>query len=271
MKLGRIVSFAFCWAAFAQTTEPSKEVEQALRTRVEAFYQASVTGKFKQALLLVTDDSVDHYLQKGSSKFDSCETVKITFASDLTSANVLEKCQGEVRFRGLTQHPSFPITSRWKIVDGQWFWYWAEPTEAVTPFGVSKITSDPTRGVTPQVPDGKKVATGMYDSIKLDRATVNLSTSRVSEDTIYLTNGLPGSISLSLPTLNQPGLRIEADKLDVDAGEKVGIVFKYDVNDPAIACMDCLKKLHGPVSAVLRIIPTGQIFPISINFVNSEK
>jgi len=273
MKLQNVVLIAAGLVCSAQTQEaPPKEVEAALRAHVDQFYQASVTGKFKQALLLVADDSMDHFLELGASKFDACETVKITFSEDFQRAEVVEKCKGDVTFHGLEQHPSFPVTSRWKIVDGQWMWYWVQPTEIMTPFGPQKLVPDqPAAGAAPQLPDARKLAGGIFDSVKLDRTSVNLSTSRVSEDAIYITNGLPGGISLSLPTTNQPGLRIVADKTDLAAGEKVRIVFKYDVNDPAIACMDCLKKLHGPVTAQLRIVPTGQVFPISINFVNGEK
>lgn len=277
MKLLFIAPLAAGLLCFAQTPGDSlkkegapKEIEAALRANVDRFYQASVSGKFKQALLLVAEDSLDHFLEEGASKFDACETVNIRFAPDFKTAEVLEKCKGEVHFHGLDQHPSFPITSRWKIVDGQWLWYWVQPTEVMTPFGVSKITPNESAATAPQVPDGKKLASGIFDSVKLDRASVNLSTAHVSEDAIYVTNGLPGGISLSLQSTNQPGLRITADKTDLGAGEKVRIVFKYDVNDPAIACLDCLKKLRGPVPVELRIIPTGQIFPISINFVSGE-
>ena len=273
MKLQSVVLIAAGFTCYAQTPEgPPKEVEAALRAHVDQFYQAGVSGKFKQALLLVADDSMDRFLQEGASKYDACETVKITFSGDFQTANVVEKCRGEIHFHGLVQHPSFPVTSSWKIVDGQWLWYWVEPTEVMTPFGPQRLAPNPpAASAAPQVPDGKELASGIFESVKLDRSSVNLSTSHVSEDAIYLTNGLPGGISLSLPTTNQPGLHIVADKTDLGAGEKVRIVFKYDVNDPAIACLNCLKKLHGPVTTELRIVPTGQVFPISINFVNGEK
>jgi len=267
-----VVALAACFLCVAQTPKaPPKEVEAALRANIDKFYQARVSGKFKQALALIADDSIDHFLEEGSSKLEACETVQITFSADFKTADVLEKCKGDIRFHGLRQHPTFPTTSRWKIVDGQWLWYWVQPTEVATPFGVSKVTPDTTATAKPQIPDGKELASGIFNSVKLDRTNVNLSTSQVGEDVIYLTNGLPGGISLSLPSTNQPGLSITADKTDLGAGEKVRIVFKYNVNDPAIACLDCLKKLHGPVMAELRIIPTGQIIPISINFVNGEK
>lgn len=273
MKFLGILSFAVCYVCAAQTPDAApKEVESALRARVEQFYQASVSGKFKQALLLVADDSLDHFLEEGSSKVESCETVKITFSTDFTTAEVLEKCKGNIHFHGLEQRPSIPITTRWKIIDGQWFWYWVQPEIVTTPFGPSKYNSDGKPAAdAPQLPDARRLSAGIYESVKLDRHSVNLSTSEVSQDAIYVTNGLPGGISLLLPTTNQPGLRIVADKTELGAGEKAKILFKYDVNDPAIACFDCLKKLHGPVMTELRIIPTGQVFPISINFVSGEK
>jgi len=275
MKLPWIVPAAVWFVravCSAQTPDAApKEVEEALRARVDQFYQNSVNGKFKQVLTLVAEDSVDHFLQEGASKFDACENVKVTFSADFTTAEVVEKCKGDIKFHGLEQHPTFPVSSRWKIVDGQWFWYWVKPDMVDTPFGPSKYPDENPASGAPQMPDARKLADEMYQSVKLDRNSVNLSTSGASEDAIYITNGLHGGISLSLPTSNQPGLKIIADKLDLAAGDKTRIVFKYDVNDPAIACMDCLKKLHGPVMTELRIIPTGQILPVSINFVNGAK
>jgi hypothetical protein len=272
MKLLKVVPIAVWFVCAAQTPQaPPKDVEEALRARVDQFYQASVTGKFKQALLLVAEDSVDHFLQEGASKFDSCENVKLTFSADFSTAEVVEKCKGDVSFHGLEQHPSFPVTSRWKNVNGQWFWYWVHPDMVMTPFGPAKYPDEnPTAGA-PQLPDARRLPAGIFESVKLDRNSVNLSTSEVSQDAIYITNGMPGGISLSLPTTNQPGLKIVADKTELGAGEKTRIVFKYDVNDPAIACLDCLRKLHGPVRTELRIVPTGQVFPISINFGNGSK
>jgi hypothetical protein len=271
MKLQKILPAAVCFMCAAQTPDgPPKDVEEALRARVDQFYQSSVSGKFKQVLTLVAEDSVDHFLQEGASKFDACENVKITFSPDFTTAEVVEKCKGDIKFHGLEQHPTFPVSSRWKLVDGQWFWYWVKPDMVATPFGPSKYPDDKPAGDAPPLPDARRLADGMYQSVKLDRNTVNLSTSEMSQDAIYITNGLPGGISLSLPITNQPGLKIIVDKTDLAAGEKARILFKYDVNDPAIACMDCLKKLHGPVMTELRIIPTGQVFQISINFVNGK-
>src|SRR5271165_4851797 len=98
MKLGWFVPAAVwfvCAVGTAQTPDgPPKDVEEALRARVDQFYQNSVNGKFKQVLTLVAEDSVDHFLQEGASKFDACENVKITFSADFTTAEVVEKCKG---------------------------------------------------------------------------------------------------------------------------------------------------------------------------------
>jgi hypothetical protein len=274
MKLQRVLlSAGLCFSGSAQTPDAApKEVEDALRARIDQFFQASVSGKFRQALPLVAEDSIDKFLQDGANKHDSCETTKITFSDGFTKADVIEKCKGVLRFHGVEQHPSIPVTSRWKVIDGQWFWYWAEGTEVRTPFGVSKVDSNAkTAGAVPTLPDGKKLASGIFESIKIDRKSVNLSVSKVSQDAITVTNGLPGGISLSLPTPTQPGLSITSGKTDLGAGEGTQIVFKYDVNDPAIACMSCTKKIRGPVMAEIRILPTGQVFPIAINFTSDDE
>src|SRR5271169_2302993 len=104
MKLTWIVPAAVwsvCAVCAAQTPDAApKEVEEALRARVDQFYQSSVSGKFKQVLTLVAEDSQDHFLQEGASKFDACENVKITLSPDFTTAEVLEKCKGDIKFHG---------------------------------------------------------------------------------------------------------------------------------------------------------------------------
>src|SRR5579862_6600434 len=94
---------AFTFVAFAQKAtdwvdQAPPEVEQALRARVEQYYNAFIAGKFKEAYLLVADDSQDAFLVADKAQYKSCETVKRRYADSFSKASVLESCKSDWNF-----------------------------------------------------------------------------------------------------------------------------------------------------------------------------
>jgi len=78
-----------CFLAFAQRpTVPPKneapwvpsekappEVNEALRARIDKFYGAFMKGKFREAYLLVSEDSQDAFMESSKDTYTSCETI----------------------------------------------------------------------------------------------------------------------------------------------------------------------------------------------------
>ena len=274
--LRRLPIALFFAPLFAQDASP--DVDAALRARVDRFYQAHVSGKFREAIPVVADESQDWFIGSGKESYKSCQTTKIEYSENFTKALVTETCQGEYRVHGHRMPVSLPIPSHWKIVDGQWFWYYIKETEIRTPFGLARITpdNDPDAAAhdtsKPIIPNSPlMLAQNILQSIKIDKSEIKLVSSKANEDAVEVTNGMPGPISISVDNLGQAGLRVKLDKSDVKAGEKARVVFRYDPEDPLVQCGDCAKHVSGTVTAQLRVQPTGQVFPINIVIIRNDQ
>ena len=64
-------------------------IDEALRARVGKFYRAFVAGKFKQAYLLVADDSQDKFFELSKDEYKSFEIIKINYSENFTKAAVV--------------------------------------------------------------------------------------------------------------------------------------------------------------------------------------
>ena len=260
---------------FAQDASP--DVDAALRARVDRFYQAHVSGKFREAIPVVADESQDWFIGSGKESYKSCQTTKIEYSENSTKALVTETCQGEYRVHGHRMPVSLPIPSHWKIVDGQWFWYYIRETEVRTPFGIARITpdNDPDAAAhdtsKPIIPANPlMLARDILQSIKIDKTEIRLEAGKANEDAIEVTNGMSGSISISVDNPGQAGLTVKPDKTELKARETARVVFRYNPEDPLLQCGDCAKHVNGTVTAQLRVQPTGQVFPINIIITRRE-
>src|ERR1700730_858637 len=136
--------------AFGQEATTSEnvppEVDQALRARVTQFYSANISGKWRDAFQVVADDMQDAYMAASKDTYDKCDTVKIPYAGNFTKATVRENCHGEYRWHNSHIPATIPLTSTWKVVDGQWYWYWLQPTQVMPPWGLSTVPPDDPKG-----------------------------------------------------------------------------------------------------------------------------
>jgi hypothetical protein len=114
-------------------------------------------------------------------------------------------------------------------------------------------------------------ARGILAKVTVEPSTVTLRTSESSHAEVRVRNAMPGTISLSVDNLPQPGLKITPAKTQLNANEEVVVAFDYRVDDAAIACSDCAKRLHGTATAQLRIQPTNQVLPVTIVFTRSDE
>src|SRR6266849_1458884 len=87
MKTLKAVLFlATCSLGFSQDSSDLFEkapppIDEALRARVDKFYQSYVTGKFREAFALVAEDSQDAYFAAPKPQFKKCETIRINCRS----------------------------------------------------------------------------------------------------------------------------------------------------------------------------------------------
>jgi hypothetical protein len=245
-------------------------IDEALRARVAKFYQAYMDGKFRDAYLLVADDSQDAFLQADKDKYQGCQTVKIAYSDIFTKATVIESCKGYWKWHGQNTLTTFPLTTTWKIEKEQWCWYYVKPKFVPSPFSPTGFVPVPDdvdqKNVSILPSDLNTAAQGILAKVKVDKQIVHLRSDESSQDVVHIRNEMPGSITLSLEPVSVPGLKVTLGKTQLQANEETTVVFDYRLDSPEIACVDCAKKIAGTPTALLHVSPTGQHFPLKIIF-----
>lgn len=280
MKTLKAVLFlATCSLGFSQESSDLFEkapppIDEALRARVDKFYQAHVAGKFREAFALVAEDSQDAFFAASKAQFKKCETIRINWSEQFTKAKVVESCDGEFRFHGQSVPVKRPMTSDWKLEDGQWYWCYVKPDVRPTPFsptGFAPLPDATPGGSAGKLPSSDEVnglAAGILQRVKVDKTTIKLRSDESSKDELHVRNEMPGPISFTVGEVALPGLKITPAKTELQANEETTVLFEYRLNDTSIACVDCAKKIQSTVASGLKIQPTGQFFPIEIVFAN---
>jgi hypothetical protein len=250
-------------------------IDEALRARVSKFYDAFVAGKFKDAYLLVANDSQDAFFELSKDQYKSFEIIKIRYSENFTKAAVVTAIKSDWRWHGVVTPTTFPLTSNWKVEDGEWNWHYVKPTMAATPFSPTGFVPIP-----PETPAANAsaipshtigTAQGILSKVGVDKRTVRLRSYETSQDVVHVRNDMPGQVTLNLDKLDMPGLKITVAKAQLQAHEETTILFEWRLDDPAILCADCAKKMSGNPTVQLRIAPTAQVFPINILFENAPQ
>ena len=248
-------------------------VDEALRARVDKYYGAFVAGKFKEAYLMVADDSQDKFFELDKTQYKSCEITKTNYSDNFTKATVVTSCKSEWRWRGTVFPATLPLTSNWELIDGQWFWHYQKPTMVPSPFsptGFVPVPKETSRqdlsGLIPK--DIPGAAKAILAQVGIDRPFVRLHSYETSQDVVHVHNDMPGGVSLTLEKPNMAGLKVTVEKTVLKAHDETTISFEWRLDDPAIQCLDCAKKMVGHVAVKLHIAPTGQVFPIDVGFEN---
>lgn len=249
-------------------------VDEALRGRVAQYYHAFTEGKFKDAYLLVADDSQNAFMASDKDQYKSCETIKIRYEDHFSKATVVESCKTEWEWHGIRTPTTFPITSTWRIEDGKWCWYYTKPKQMPFPFSptgfipIPAQTEEAREAGFPK--DMQKAALNILSKITLDKEVVHLLPDQTSTDVIHIHNGMPGEIQLQTDKLAIPGMTVTLGKSKLEANQDTTLTFEYNLSAKDIACIDCAKKIRGNPFVALHVIPTGQIFNISVLFGANE-
>jgi hypothetical protein len=241
-------------------------IDEALRAQVDKFYQAFIAGKFKDAYLMVADDSQDKFFELPKEQYKGCEIIKVHYTENFTKAAVVTSCKADWRFHGTVVLTTFPLTSNWEVVDGKWFWHYEKPTMVASPFsptGFVPVPADSTPNPAALVPkDIPGAAQAILAKVSVDKASVLLRSYEASQDVVHVRNDMPGQVRLKLDQPDLPGLKVSLGKTDLKAHEETTIVFEWRLDDAA-------KKTNARTTVQLHIEPTGQVFPISVAFDNT--
>src|SRR5580692_4431046 len=93
---------AFAATGFSQTPPP--EVDKALRTRVNDFFQCHVDGNFRKAYEMVAEDTKDYYFAVMKIRLKSFQLTSVKYSDDFKKATVDLNTDQEIR------RPEFPGT-----------------------------------------------------------------------------------------------------------------------------------------------------------------
>ncbi len=267
----------FCCLAFAQDSDlfdkAPPAIDEALRARVEAFYQAHVDGKFRQADQYVAEEAKDKFFAAEKPHYKGCQISKITYSDNFTKADAVVACKNEVSFHGERIVATMPALSHWRVENGQWMFYYPPRGEMVTPFGIMKEgpAAEASSGANQAVSvakDPAAAARSILAQVHLDTNAVTVDQTRSSKQEIHVKNGMPGHITVSVDKTGIPGLTITPVKPDLGPGEETAVVVEFNFNDPGITCQDCLVHpgVRPPATVLMHISPTAQQFPIQITF-----
>jgi hypothetical protein len=236
------------------------ELDTALRARISKFYQAHVDGKFREAYELVAEDSKDIFFAAEKPRYRSFNVLKIDYSDNFTKAKAVVACETEASMFGNRFNVQMPVTSLWKLVDGQWYWYTLPPSdEVITPAGVMKP------GPAPQTGHWKELGTrapripALQTMVRADKSQVNLNLHRESSDTVRITNPLPGPVTLSLEYQAVPGLEVKLDREQLGANETAVVTFRSRLQGEVPS---------GDITVYVRVMPTAQLIPIHVMLVS---
>ncbi len=239
------------------------ELDKALRARVSQFYQAHVDAKYRLADLVVSEDSKDLFFAAPKPKYDGFEIVRINYWPDFSKAEAVVATKGSWYIRGQKMPVTMPLTSNWKVVDGQWFWYVVPVKEYATPFGpMHRDNADspaaPATAVAAIPGDPRVLAEQILSSVKVDLNEVMLSSYEPATAQVHVSNGMQGNITLRADIDGAfPGLSLEFDQTTIAAGKAATLTIKCDPKD---------KAAKPTLTARIYVDPTNQIIPVKLMF-----
>jgi hypothetical protein len=250
-----------------EAPKPPEEVDKALRSRIDFFYQAHVNGKFRLADQAVAEESKDDFFAAPKRRYEKCEIRQIAYSEDFSTAHVVELCKTEMMVHGTRFPITAPIPSDWKQQDGQWYLFYKKVDQIQTPFGPMKVR-DPKEAAAAGAPaplpriDPAALARDILKQVRLDRSEVVLDPTREGSAELKIQNGMPGAIQVSIVSSAEvEGLSVALDRSDVPAGATGAVSVRFKPGDQVPS---------GSAQYRVLVQPTGQFLPFAVKFVHSN-
>lgn len=242
-------------AAGASKTAP-KDVEDALRGRVQQFYQDMVDKKFRAAEELVAPESRDTYYVNEKPTIEDFRVEGISWEDNFTTANLTMVSKTKIRSPRVGEYEeNVPYASHWKFENGQWYWFIPRVTVRETPFGVMKVDPGVAEGsgmdlkaMIAKGPTEKDVQRG----VDADRMEVKLNGNKSQE--IKIENKLPGRVTLSAEIVSGSGFDVTLRDSGLDGSGKTRLI---------------ISRRRGvefkPGKLAVMVQPTGQVLQIAVD------
>jgi len=276
MRKTAVVGIVLAGALLAWGQNPAElfekappDIDEALRARINKFYQYHVEGKFRAADALVAEDSKDVFFGADKQRCRSFAIAKITYSDNFTRASAMVICDTEMMMPPVGLIPiKMPIRSLWKVENGEWYWY-VEPappgSKLNSMFGVPGPAAPPSNASdapsAPPAPGPPITFTPLLDletlqnAVRADRTSVTFAAGNKGTERIRLSNRLPGGVRLELRPPKLPGFELSLDKDNLEKGESATLSITY------LAAAD---SKPGAAVLVVAVTPAEQEIPIRI-------
>lgn len=229
-------------------------VDAALRARISKFYQLHIEGKYRQAEAMVADDTRDYFYNSGKPKYTGFTINRIDYSDDFTTAKAVVIVQRIVMMPGLTNEPRpWPEPSKWKLINGDWYWYLTHDDQLMTPMGLSKPSAG---GETPRIPGQEEMAKAL-DQVRADKTEVTLKPDEESSGQFVVSNPLAGAINLTVEAPPDPAFTARLDQADVPPGGKATITVEWKPGTHPAPRL---------IQIVVRAQPVNVVIPLRVKF-----
>ncbi|MBM3795488.1 MAG: hypothetical protein FJW31_15815 [Acidobacteria bacterium] len=248
-------------------------IDQALRARVQAFYDLQQAKKYRQSETLVHEDSKDIFYGAEKLTFRNFKIVGVTFEEQFTRAKVVIDIDTDVFFPGFGQMAVHrPLASSWKLDQEQWWWFVTATNVKASPFGPmnfgdGQLASGPkTQGPAAPAPpilgniksmeNFPEVMKELRSKVTADKDAVTLPSNQAGEAVVLLFNKFDNKIKPVITMPDKPGLKVVLDPPVVPSGEQGRIRI---IATPVAGT-------RPPVSVRITVEEIAKTFPIEVTF-----
>lgn len=234
-------------------------IDKALRDRITQFYQLQVDGKYRQAEALVAEDTKDFYYMANKPKYLGFTIKSITYSDDFTKAKALVETKMVVMVPGFADRPvPVPTPSRWKVVNGEWYWYIDENDLNQTPFGRVKPGPElkENASAAPVMPSQEEIAR-MLSAVKPDKTQLELKPDVANSGQFVIANSLPGKVKLALQVPKAPGFSAHLDTTELQPNSKATVTVEWKPGEYRVPRF---------VVVTVGVQPFNQAIPLRVTF-----
>ncbi|MCU1324868.1 MAG: hypothetical protein JWN34_238 [Bryobacterales bacterium] len=226
----RLLYPAITVTAWAQQ-QPAQPAAEALRDRVQEYYQLMVDKKYRQAEAMVAEESREDYYNGRKPDLKGFEILTLDMQT-ATAAKVTIQAKVVLLMPGAGgQVFDMPTPTYWKLENGAWSWYIPEEVKAATPFGKMKADSAAApaldmKGAAPGGIDNPDVGS-LLNQITIDKHAVKLS-AKEPEQQVTIFNNLPGPLDLIIDSHVKTikGLSVVVQPVHLEAGSKAVVTLR---------------------------------------------
>ena len=240
------------------------QVESALRARVQAFYQAHIDGKWREADKYVAEDTKELFFAMQKSRYQSCEILNTRYAEAFKKAQVTVTCKGDWQFHNTKQPVVIPMTTTWRVENKEWFWY-VDAGSGAKPSPWGTMTPGPEKTGQSLGPAGmpanlEQARDKILSQVKVAKTEVTLKSKEESTATVDIFNQTPGEVALrAVLGTELPGLSLSLTKNRLLTAETSVLTIKFTPQENQPSSLP-------PVDVFVEATPFNKVVPIKVKF-----